>query len=87
MSMGLFASGYNHQAGGIHVESMYGWLGDAVGEQRSDPAYHAVLHVRASAGYREKAAGLVDHQKQGVDEENFHAATLYDPASHPGRRA
>jgi len=45
MAMGRAGPGHNHQAGGIHVEPVYGWLVDAVREQRLDPVYYAVLHV------------------------------------------
>ncbi len=45
MAMGRAGPGHYHQAGGVHVEAVYGRLVDTVREQRLDPVDHAVLTV------------------------------------------
>lgn len=67
----LGGAGNDHQAGGVHIESVHRRLLDAAGEHEFDPVCDAVNFLNAAAWDREHATHLVDHHKAGIGVQDF----------------
>lgn len=71
-SMGCGGHGENHQAGGVHVQSVHCRLVDHLRKMTAQSGCGTVLFLRTSSGHGEQSPRFIDDDDLTVVVENFH---------------